>query len=550
MAYAILRISKLTSRDMATSATLHNYRGQDTPNADPAQFACNEELLNHEQRNYWDLATERINELQLPRLRKDAVRAVEVLLTASPEAFPRDAQGQALDRRGSQWLHDNLAFLQDRFGAKNVVSCTLHQDEITPHIHAVVVPITNQPRLVKGKPVGADVRLSCRDVFSPASLRQLQTDYAQAMAPHGMERGIKYSTAIHQDVRRHYGAQKTTQQELAELSTPLAYQPFELEPMKLKDQLSPQAYLEREQTRLNQHLAEQVAAVNAKLTEVATVAAANTLALDRARVLEKQLATSKEQQQNTAAALEQKTRELVVKEQQLAKQTTRFNHLVILTAQGETINPKLIGWAEQQREHSRQRAERLVTTLLRGSVTDGQQIGEVLQQQGYTLHRSTGEEQVLVRDTKTQARFPLLALRPEGQDLREQVAQAIERTRQQAEQARREELAKDPRALHATIGARDTEQAGRIQQDLGQAGANVWQVQKGEGQRVELRVSYSFDWNTIEAISRILDKVQRSADTTLEESYAHRSSRTGAVRTAEREREHQQGKHRDRGLGM
>ncbi|UOQ69229.1 MobV family relaxase [Hymenobacter volaticus] len=550
MAYAILRISKLTSRDMATSATLHNYRGQDTPNADPLQFARNEELLNHRQRNYWELATERINELQLPRLRKDAVRAVEVLLTASSEAFPRDAKGHALDCRGSQWVKDNIAFLQDKFGIKNVVSCTLHQDEITPHIHAVVVPITNQPRLVKGEPVGADVRLSCRDVFSPVSLRQLQTEYAQAMAPHGLERGIKYSTAIHQDVRRHYGAQKTTQQELAELSAPLAYQSFELEPMKLKDQLSPQAYLNREQARMNHYLAEQVAAVNAKLAEVATIAAANTLALDRARVLEKQLAKSKEQQQQTASVLAQKTQQLVEKEQQLVKQTTRVDHLLMAAVQGDTLNPKLLERAQQQREQSRQRAENVVTGCLRGPITNGGEVGTILQQSGYTLHK-TADEQLQVRDTQTQARFPLSDLRPNGQELWISVQQAVKRTQDEQEQARREEIAKDPRALHAIIGARDAEQADRIQQDLEKVGATVWQVRKAENERIELRVSYRFDWNTIEQISHTLDKVKRSLEVTLEESYAHQSSRTSAVRTAERERDHQRTeRHPDRGRGM
>ncbi|GAB3310049.1 hypothetical protein GCM10027348_42500 [Hymenobacter tenuis] len=41
--------------------------------------------------------------LQLPRLRKDAVRVVEVLLTASEEKFPQDpVAGQRADIRGWQ----------------------------------------------------------------------------------------------------------------------------------------------------------------------------------------------------------------------------------------------------------------------------------------------------------------------------------------------------------------------------------------------------------------------------------------------------------------
>jgi hypothetical protein len=181
---------------MATSATQHNYRLQDTPNADPGLASLNEELLNHDQRNYWHLANERIAELHLTRLRNDAVRAVELVLTASPEAFPREPHRHAKDVRGKDWVLDNFNLVRQHFDEKNVVSFTLHQDEVTPHIHCVVVPVTT------------DGRLSSRDVFSPKSLRQLQTDYAKAMEPHGLERGIKYSTAIHEDVRRHYGAQQ------------------------------------------------------------------------------------------------------------------------------------------------------------------------------------------------------------------------------------------------------------------------------------------------------------------------------------------------------
>ena len=191
MSYVILRLSKLKNLGMATSATQHNYRLELTPNADPDWGGLNEEYLNHDQRNYWLLANERIAELKLPRLRGDAVHLVEVLLTASPEAFPRDAEGRAQDVRKTSWVQDNLTFMQQRFGKENVIGFMLHQDEITPHIHAMVVPVT------------ADGRLSYRDVFSPATLRQVQTDYAAAMEKHGLQRGILYSTAQHEDVRRH-----------------------------------------------------------------------------------------------------------------------------------------------------------------------------------------------------------------------------------------------------------------------------------------------------------------------------------------------------------
>ncbi|RZJ92074.1 MAG: hypothetical protein EOO60_07365, partial [Hymenobacter sp.] len=77
MPYAIFHTAKVKTLGMATSATQHNYRLELTPNADPDWGVLNEEYLNHEQRNYWHLASERIAELQLPRLRGDAVHLVE-----------------------------------------------------------------------------------------------------------------------------------------------------------------------------------------------------------------------------------------------------------------------------------------------------------------------------------------------------------------------------------------------------------------------------------------------------------------------------------------
>ena len=516
MAFAIIRVTKITSREQAQSVAHHNYRTQETLNADPTLRHLNQELVNHAQRSYWELASERIQELQLPRLRQDAVRVVEVLLTASEEKFPKDpTTGQRADIRGSQWVQDNLDFLQKKYGAENVIGCMLHQDESTPHLHALVVPITQEQRLHKGERVGAVVRLAARDLFNPTALRQLQTEYAQAMKPYGLQRGVMYSTAIHEDVRRYYGAQKTSQQELAELTKPLVPEAFQLAAMKALERVSPQAYLEREQARLTEHLVQQVALVNAQLAEVSRIATANTLAQQRVRVLEKQLATSKAREQQTAAALQQKTQELTSRTEELASVRQKFHQLLVRSAQGESLTP---------------------------------------QAQGYTVYQPPGQDYLLVREKSTQVRFPLTDLRPEGQDLFVHLERALERTRQQAverqqreQQERREKLGRHPGAKQVVITARDAEQAQRIQMELEKAGANVWHVQSLEQQRVQLRVSYFFDWNTVEPISQVLEKVQRSPDTTLEEERAQRQLRPDAVRSLEREREPRD---RSRGLSL
>jgi hypothetical protein len=414
MPYAILRLSKLSNVGMATSATQHNYRLQDTPNANPEWAVLNKEYLNHEHRNYWHLASERIAELHLPRLRSDAVRAVELVLTGSPGAFARDAAGQALDVRGKPWVQDNLDFVRERFGQKNVVSFTLHQDEVTPHIHAVVVPIT------------PDGRLSSRDVFSPMSLRQLQTDYAKAMAPHGLERGIKYSTAIHEDVRRHYGAQQMSKEALAEVAAPRKVAGFRLAELTTWERVNPQPYLEREQERLDEHLAQQVEAANQQLALVATVATANTLEHDRARVLEQQLARAKDnlaKVHEKLAAEEAKVAEL---QKQGAAKIRGFNQLAVKFAQGQPLDRYLLGQGQRVREESRQAVEQALAEQLALPWRGEAELIVAMQTLGYDL-RLKGPTELTVFDSKTGAVFGYSNIRPNGQDFAQQVQVAVAR---------------------------------------------------------------------------------------------------------------------------
>jgi Plasmid recombination enzyme len=194
---AICRIAKCKSSGSATGKTQHNYREREVLNADKERQHLNQEYINLGQRGIWEIATERIEQAGVTRkVKPDAVRAVEMILTASADFFERDELGVALDIRGGEWLKKNQEFLQERYG-KNVVALTLHQDEKTPHLHAIIVPITS------------DNRLSAKEVFTPRTLRALQTDYAQAMQGFGLERGIEGSKAKHSDMQTYYGAVKS-----------------------------------------------------------------------------------------------------------------------------------------------------------------------------------------------------------------------------------------------------------------------------------------------------------------------------------------------------
>lgn len=429
MPYAILLVSKLPHVGAATTATQHNYRTQDTPNADPQLADANVEYLNHERRNYWHLASERIDELHLPRLRGDAVRAVELVLTASPDAFPRGADHRAVDLRDSAWVRDNLDFVRQRFGEKNVLGFNLHQDEITPHIHCVMVPVT------------PDGRLSCRDVFSPASLRQLQTDYAEAMKPHGLTRGIHYSTARHEDVRRHYGAQQMSQDALRELATPVPTAPHQIQLMP--SWTTPAHHRVQEQFALNDFLFKLTTAANQKIKQLAEIATANALAHERAKVLERQLAHSQEllakksaEFTTTATDLAKQLQETVQERDKLQvraeEQFALHKRAVIRHSQGQPLAERYVPAVQKLRQQHQQTLEQALVARLSSPVSNHDELAAALVQvgKGYSV-KATSTQELFFINKQDGTRFSSAELRPGGQPFQEQYLRASQRTQKQ-----------------------------------------------------------------------------------------------------------------------
>jgi hypothetical protein len=141
------------------------------------------------------------------------VRALRVMLSGTHEDMVRiEAAGQ-LD----EWCADSLNWLQETFGAENVVSAEMHRDEKTPHIHATVVPIVTGERRKKpsNKPTDPNkkkyrkkpantVRLCADDVMTRDNLERFQDTYAEAMAKYGLQRGIRGSEARHIATPQYY----------------------------------------------------------------------------------------------------------------------------------------------------------------------------------------------------------------------------------------------------------------------------------------------------------------------------------------------------------
>ncbi|MBW4638599.1 MAG: plasmid recombination protein [Gloeocapsa sp. UFS-A4-WI-NPMV-4B04] len=209
MAYGICRIQKLKAGSVGRSA-LHTSRKRDTPNADPEKQHIRI-IGSPDSPSTPDLETlvrQRIGE---QTIRKNAVLAVEFLLTASPEYFRPDDPGKAGHYEQQQledFQHTACEWLLNRYGDR-IVRAELHLDESTPHIHAYMVPLDE-----KGK-------LNCRALLGGSRYRlsELQDDFAAAMKPLGLERGIKGSRAKHTEVRKYYAAVNSSPDAFLDMQT-------------------------------------------------------------------------------------------------------------------------------------------------------------------------------------------------------------------------------------------------------------------------------------------------------------------------------------------
>ena len=178
-------------------------------NADAGRTHLNRELVRFPDgvSNRTEAIQHRIDTAGLRRkVGKNQTKAIRVILTGTHEQMMKIANGSRLD----SWIDANLKWLKDTFGEENLVSCVLHMDEKTPHLHATVIPIVRVRRKREGEKkyeTKSGPRLSADDVMRRTRLHEYQNSYAAAMKPFGLQRGIVGSTAKHQANSEYYRQQ-------------------------------------------------------------------------------------------------------------------------------------------------------------------------------------------------------------------------------------------------------------------------------------------------------------------------------------------------------
>lgn len=215
---AVLNV-KPVSRGAIASITAHNARSEEyaakTTHIDPGRVCYNMVLMGTSDPTQDLLGA--IDGISMARKGKDPKKeyvGAELILSAHADYFRSQSFDQLKD-----WVDRNMAWLRqeyDQAGRGKVVSVIMHMDEKAPHLHAVIAPIVTKSRihpvtkeLMAPKPqlnycalfgdrqeTLAKARKEHRQA-TDTTLGRLQTSYAQAMAPCGLERGISGGRKAH-----------------------------------------------------------------------------------------------------------------------------------------------------------------------------------------------------------------------------------------------------------------------------------------------------------------------------------------------------------------
>lgn len=177
MQYAILRHAKIKAPLMG-AAVAHNHR---TSSVEKVNIDASRTPLNQVLKAEGTVAERLANKLKglTTKVRKDAVVAVELVLSASPEWFDELTTDRAAlhkHPRFRAWANESMAWARREFG-RNIIDVALHMDESSPHMHVLAVPLTN------------DGRLCAKEILARSELTRRQDSYAKALQGLGLSRG-------------------------------------------------------------------------------------------------------------------------------------------------------------------------------------------------------------------------------------------------------------------------------------------------------------------------------------------------------------------------
>lgn len=170
----VIDIQKHKNNQQIRDISDHNLRATSSRNVDKNRTKNNKFFVGHPTIDPIEEMEKRL--AKCPKFRKDAVKIVNLVLSASPEFFDSATKQEKQD-----WEKTTQKWVEDTFGKDNIIYSVVHYDEKTPHFHIAFTPIK-------------DGKLNASYWFDgPKKLQKIHDDYSKAVKHLGIKRGIKGS---------------------------------------------------------------------------------------------------------------------------------------------------------------------------------------------------------------------------------------------------------------------------------------------------------------------------------------------------------------------
>lgn len=172
---AVIDIKKYKTNQQIKNIARHNFRIKISRNVNKEKTKQNKFYIGSQDMNVLEELEKKLE--NCPKFRKDAVKTVNLVFSASHEFFVMSSKEKIED-----WEKSTQKFIEETFGKDNILYSVVHYDERTPHFHVAIVPIK-------------DGKLNASYWFDgPEKLRKLHTNYAKAVNHLGIKRGVPNGT--------------------------------------------------------------------------------------------------------------------------------------------------------------------------------------------------------------------------------------------------------------------------------------------------------------------------------------------------------------------
>jgi len=167
MAYTIMRFKKDKGVAVA-GCERHNERKKEAyksnPDIDITRTKYNYHIVQAPKYTYGRKIKELIKKYEC-KTRKDSIRLLETLITASPEFM-----NKLSEKEQREYFERAAEFMKSEIGEDRIISAVVHMDESTPHMHLAFCPINK------------DGKLSAKSILgNQKSLSEWQTRYYEFM---------------------------------------------------------------------------------------------------------------------------------------------------------------------------------------------------------------------------------------------------------------------------------------------------------------------------------------------------------------------------------